>query len=392
MKIEKLTRENKQKMRTWVELDRSAIEKNYQLFRSMLKKPTKLMAVVKSNAYGHGLVQFSKEMVALGVDWLGVDSFEEGLELRQAGIKKSIMVFGYVAPEYFKEASKQNISITVSSMASLRALVKIKLKLKIHIKADTGLHRQGFLEKEMDEVLKILKKNPQIKTEGLYSHFAAGEDPKYKKYCDRQVKEYLKWVEAFNIAGYKPLRHMCASSSTMMYPKYHFDIVRVGVSMYGLWPSKETKQAVGRKYKLHPVLSWKAIISEVKVIAKGEYVGYDLTEKVKKKSKIAVVPVGYWHGYPRLLSRRGVFDVAGKKARVLGNVSMDMLVIDVTSVSRVKVGDEVSIIGGENKHWAEADMLAQDSDTINYEIVTRINPIIKRFYRINPEVARFTVG
>jgi len=387
----KLNKTEKQKMRTWVELDRSAIKKNYDLFRRIIKKPTKFMAVVKSNAYGHGLIEYAKEMARLGVDWIGVDSFEEGLEIRRVGIKKPIMVFGYVAPEYFKEAVKNNISVTISSMDSLKALAKQKAKLKIHIKPDTGLHRQGFLMEEMNKVLKILKKNPQISVVGLYSHFAIGEDPKYKKHSAGQVKEFLIWCEAFEGAGYKPLRHICATSSTMMYPEFHFDMVRVGIGIYGLWPSKETKQAVGRKYKLWPVLSWKAVISEVKTLPKGEKLGYDLTETLKRKSKVAVVPVGYWHGYPRLLSRRGALDVAGKQARVMGNISMDMLVIDVTEVKNVKSGDEVVIIGGKNNHWAEADIMAQDSDTINYEIVTRINPIIKRFYRLNPELPRFVV-
>ena len=396
----KLTKENKKKMRTWVELDRSAIKKNYDLFRRIIKKPTRFMAVVKSNAYGHGLVMYAKEMVRLGADWLGVDSFEEGLELRDAGIRKPIMVFGYTAPEYFREAVKQDISVTISSMESLKAATKIKTPnqskarygagLKIHIKADTGLHRQGFLPEEMEGVLKILKKNPQIDVVGLYSHFATGEDPKYEKTCEKQVVEYQKWVDAFHKEGHKPLRHICATSSTMMYPEWHFDMVRIGIGIYGLWPSRETKQKVGRKYKLHPVLSWKAIISEVKTLAKGESLGYDLTEKLKKKSEVAVVPVGYWHGYPRLLSRKGVLNYKGKKAKILGTVSMDMVVVDVSG-SRAKAGDEIAIIGGPNGHWAEADMLAQDADTINYEIVTRINPIIKRFYRINPEIKRFVV-
>lgn len=388
MNMSKLTKIEKDKMRTWVELDRSAIKTNYETFRGMLKKPTRLMSVVKSNAYGHGLVPFAQEVSKLGVDWLGVDSFEEALELRKAGIKKPIMVFGYTSPAYFPLALKKNISVTISSISSLLAISKMKKSPKIHIKADTGLSRQGFLLEQMDEVLKILKKNKNINLEGVYSHFAIGEDPKGKDYTDKQVEIYLKWVEALQSAGYKPLRHICATSSTMMYPEYHFDMVRVGIGMYGLWPSRETKEAVGRKYKLTPVLSWKAIMSEIKNLKKSTKVGYDLTEELKRDSTIAIVPVGYWHGYPRLLSRKGTLSVEGKEAKVLGNVSMDMIMIDVTGIPGIKIGGEVDIIGGEYGHYAEADMMASDADTINYEIVTRINPIIKRFYRINPEIRR----
>lgn len=392
----KLNKIEKEKMRTWVELDRGAIQKNYDIFRGMLKKPTRLMSVVKSNAYGHGLIPFAQEVSKLGVDWLGVDSFEEALELRKIGIKKPIMVFGYTSPAYFPDAVKKNISVTISTLNSLQTISKMKKSPKIHIKADTGLSRQGFLLEQKNDVLKILQKNKNtkktIEIEGVYSHFAIGEDPKGKDYTDQQVRTYLKWVEALQDAGYKPIRHICATSSTMMYPEYHFDMVRVGIGMYGLWPSRETKGAVGRKYKLAPVLSWKAIMSEIKNLKKGTKVGYDLTEELKKDSLIAIVPVGYWHGYPRLLSRKGILSVEGKAAKVLGNVSMDMIMIDVTGIPRVKIGGEVAIIGGKDGHYAEADMMASDADTINYEIVTRINPIIKRFYRINPEIERFLVN
>lgn len=387
----KLNKIEKDKMRTWVELDRGAIKKNYETFRGMLKKEARLMSVVKSNAYGHGLVPFAQEVSKLGVDWLGVDSFDEALELRSVGITKPIMVFGFVSPAYFGDAIKKNISVTISSINSLNALAKMKKSPKIHIKVDTGLSRQGFLEEQMGEVLKILKKNKSINLEGVYSHFAIGEDPKGKEYTDKQVEIYLKWVEAFKNAGYKPIRHICATSSTMMYPEYHFDMVRVGIGMYGLWSSKELKEEVGKKYKLYPVLSWKAIMSEIKNLKKGTKVGYDLTEELKRDSIIAIVPVGYWHGYPRMLSRKGTLSVQGKKAKVVGNVSMDMIMINVTGIPGIKISDEVAIIGGEYGHYAEADMMAQDSDTINYEIVTRINPIIKRFYRINPQVRRVIV-
>ncbi|KKR79066.1 MAG: alanine racemase [Candidatus Nomurabacteria bacterium GW2011_GWA2_40_9] len=398
-----LSQIKKTKLRTWVELDRSAIKKNFELFNSLLKKETILMAVVKSNAYGHGLVVFSKEVVRLGVKFLGVDSFEEALELRDAGIKTRIMVFGYVSPAYYREASEKNISVTISNTVALENLIKtIKPplnsllvrgdnRIKIHIKVDTGLGRQGFLMDELEKVLALLIKNKKkIEVEGLYSHLAVGEDLSGHKYTMLQASRLNIWHEAFKKEGYNPLKHICASSSAMFFPELHFDMVRVGIGMYGLWSSKETKEAFHKKYKLHPVLSWKTIITEMKSLPKGTKIGYDLTEELKRNSKLAIIPVGYWHGYPRLLSSKGVFNVNRKKVKLIGRVSMDMIVLDVTEI-RVKVGDEVAIIGGKGikrGHYAEADMMAQDSDTINYEIVTRINPIIKRFYRINPEIVR----
>jgi len=380
----------KTKLRTWVELDRKAIKKNYQTFKNILKKDCILMAVVKSNAYGHGLVPFSKEVVKQGIKFLGVDSFEEALELREAGVKVKIMVFGYVSPAYYSEAAEKNISLTISNFPALFALVKLKVrkKIKIHLKIDTGLGRQGFLMNDMKKVLNLLRKNKNVELEGLYSHLAVGEDLEGRAYTMLQAKRLGQWEVELKKAGYKPLKHICASASTMFFPELHYDMVRVGIGMYGLWSSKETKIAMQKRYTLYPVLSWKAIITEIKSLPKGAKIGYDLTEKLKRNSSLAVVPIGYWHGYPRLLSGKGVFNVKGKKVKLVGRVSMDMIVLDVTNV-KAKVGDEVAIIGGDHGHYAEADVMAQDSDTINYEIVTRINPIIKRFYRINPLIKRF---
>jgi alanine racemase len=388
----KLTQVEKTKLRTWVELDRDALEHNYKLFKSIIPRECILMAVVKSNAYGHGLVPFTKEVVKAGVTFLGVDSFEAALELREAGIKVRIMIFGYVSPAYYKEAVERNISLTISNFPALEAILKAKLnkKLKIHIKADTGLGRQGFLMEDLKKVLKILQtKEARKKTEveGLYTHLATGEDLGGRRYTMLQAERLNLWDEKFRRSGFQPIRHICASSSTMFFPELHFDMVRVGIGMYGLWSSRETKEAFHKKYKLYPVLSWKAIITETKKLKKGTCIGYDLTEELKRDSTLGVVPVGYWHGYPRLLSSKGLFNVKGKKVKLVGRVSMDMMTIDLTDV-KTKVGDEVAIIGGDFGHYAEADLMAQDSDTINYEITTRINPIIKRFYRINPLVKR----
>ena len=386
----KLTQIEKTKLRTWVELDKASIKRNYQTFKKIIGNNCILMAVVKSNAYGHGLIPFSKELVRQGIKFLGVDSFDEALELRKAGIKTKIMVFGYVSPAFYKEAALKNISITISNFPALQSLLKTKLKkkIKIHIKVDTGLGRQGFVVGDFKKVVKFLKKHKNIEIEGLYSHLAVGEDLKGREYTMLQAERLNKWEIFFKKSGHRLLKHICATSSAMFFPELHYDMVRVGIGMYGLWPSKETKSAVGKKYKLFPVLSWKTIVTELKQIPKGVRIGYDLTEKLKRNSLLGVIPVGYWHGYPRLLSSKGIFNIKGKKVKLVGRVSMDMITLDLTGVP-VKVGDEVAIIGGDYGHYAEADIMAQDSDTINYEITTRINPIIKRFYRINPLIKRF---
>lgn len=385
----KLSKIEKTKLRTWVEIDRAAIAKNYRTFRGMLRGRTILMGVVKSNAYGHGLVLFARELERLGVTFLGVDSFDEALELRRAGIKTRILIFGYVSPAYFSEAARQDVSVTISGIASLQALSKMKLgrKLKVHIKADTGLGRQGFLARDMKKVIALLKKCKSLQVEGLYSHLATGEDLGGRTYTMLQAGRLEQWHKAFAAAGWRPIKHISATSSTMFYPELHYDMVRIGIGMYGLWPSRETKEAMEKKFTLHPVLSWKTIITETKHLPRGERIGYDLTERLRRDSYLGIVPVGYWHGYPRALSSKGTFDLAGRKIKIVGRVSMDMMTIDLTG-TRARPGDEVAIIGGAHGHYAEADAMAQDSDTINYEITTRINPVIKRYYRINPLVRR----
>lgn len=382
----------KTKLRTWVELDCAAIKHNYNLYKKLIDPRCILMAVVKSNAYGHGIVPFSKELESLGVNFFGVDSFDEAIELREAGISGRILVLSYVSPFLYADAIKKNITLSISNFPALENIKKVKFtkKLKIHLKFDTGLGRQGFLDTDMPKVLNFLKNKDNQKffeLEGIFSHLAVGEDLGGKEYTKLQVERLNKWEKEINSLGYKPLKHICSSASTMFYTEYHFDIVRIGIGMYGLWSSKELKLAMRKKYKLHPVLSWKAIITEVKKLPKGAKIGYDLTKELKRNSTVGIVPVGYWHGYPRLLSSKGTFNVNGKKVKILGRVSMDMISLDLTGI-KAKIGDDVAIIGGDHGHYAEADVMAQDSDTINYEIVTRINPIIKRYYRINPFIKR----
>ena len=161
---------------------------------------------------------------------------------------------------------------------------------------------------------------------------------------------------------------------------FHFDMVRIGISIYGLWPSEEIRREAEDKIKLYPVLAWKTIVSEIKELPKGYNIGYDLTETLKKNSIVAILPIGYWHGYPRYLSGEGEMAVQGKKARILGRVSMDMIVIDVSDIPGVEVGDKVFIIGGDKNTYISVSDLAEKADTINYEIITRINPLIKRVY------------
>ncbi|MFZ2621306.1 MAG: alanine racemase [Minisyncoccia bacterium] len=379
--------ERRRGLRTWIEIDQGAIKNNYSVFRKLIGQRL-LMGVVKSNAYGHDLVTFSKALNRLGVDYFGVDSIVEGNALRRSGIKKPVLVLGYTLPERILEAVKGGISITIADFDSLEAvmrlskkIVKQSEKLKIHIKIDTGMHRQGFFLEDIPRLLEALKSINNIKIEGIYTHFSSAKDPVRPKETLKQIYIFKKVIDQFKKSEYKDLiKHSNASSGTLIFPHSNFDMVRIGIGLCGLWPSKETEKNYKNKITLKPVLSWKTIVSQIKNLPKGSRVGYDLTENVKKQTRIAILPIGYWHGFPRALSSRGFVLINGKKAKVIGRVSMDMIAVNVSGIKGVKVGDEVVLIGKSGESVLPVETMAELSDSTSYEIITRLNPLIKRIF------------
>ena len=361
-------------LRTWIEIDRGAIKNNYKIFRSLISPQTKMMGVVKSNAYGPNLIEFARELEKLGIDYLAVDSVTEGLTLRKEGIKSPILIMGYTLPEMIIKVVENNLEITVSNFDYFREIKKLNLKkkVKIHIKIDTGMHRHGFQEEDIVKVLEELKKARKIiEVIYLYTHFASAKNPAQTKETEKQIKIFNKWREAFEKAGIKPLCHTCATSGTILFSQAHFDLVRIGIGLYGLWPSTKIRSFYKNKLKLQPVLTWKAVIGEINKVKAGERIGYDFTKKLARNSKVAIIPIGYWHGYPRALSNKGQVLIRGKIAKVLGRVCMDIMMIDVTDIKNVKVRDEVIIALDEKKERMK---------TSPYELATRINPLIKRIY------------
>ena len=216
--------------------------------------------------------------------------------------------------------------------------------------------------------------------EGLYTHFAEAKNPRSGDTTKRQIGEFVKWKEFFFEAGHDPICHAGATGGAMLYPSAHFDLVRIGIGSYGLYPSTEAEHYMSRTIKLTPVLSWKAIVGEVKQVKKGERVGYDLTEMLRRDSVLAVIPVGYWHGIPRLLSSKGRVLIGGKSAGIVGRVSMDMIVVDVTDIKHVAMGSEVVLIGKQGKETILASEIARYAATTHYEVLTRLNPLIRRLY------------
>ncbi len=386
-------------LRTWIEIDAKAARKNCEVFRKIIAPQTKLWAVVKSNAYGHGLAQFSR-LVNGGVDGFCVDSAVEGVALRRAGIKKPILVLGPTLPVLFEEAARKKLTLTIANFEALKALSAFVAKKathktgapNFHIKVDTGLHRQGFYVDDLPHVIRRIAKRESQRVKnnnhlrfaisslltGIYTHFASAKDLYYPTYTERQFAEFQKAAKLFERAGFDNLMEHCAATGgVFMNQKYHLDAVRIGIGLYGLWPSKELEIQIGHKIKLRPVLSWRAVIADVKNLKAGDYVGYDLSERVADTSKMAIIPIGYWHGFPGALSSIGEVIVNGRRAKVLGRVSMDLLTVDV-SKTPCKPGDVVTILGKSRGEEICAADAAQRSGTSHYEFLTRLNPLVER--------------
>ncbi len=369
-------------LKTWIEIKQKSIEHNYRVFRLILAAKTKLWAVVKSNAYGHNFLEFARITDKFGVNGFCVDSCIEGMKLRENKIKKPILILGATLPQFFKDAKNKDLAITVSNFDILNALAKSKHQPKFHIKVDTGMHRQGFYPDDLPKAIKIIRNRKSgigNSLAGIYTHFCAAKDLTYPAYTEGQFKKFQKTLLLFEKAGFKELtRHAAATGGTLMNQKYHLDAVRVGIGLYGLWPSKELQTQRGDVH-LKPVLSWHTVVSEVKDLKKGDFVGYDLTERMTRPAKMAVLPIGYWHGLPRNLSAIAEVLINGKRARILGRISMDLTVVDVTGI-KCKPGDKATIIGRQKNEEITAYELALKAGTSHYEIVTRLNPLIKRIF------------
>ncbi len=368
-------------LRTWVELSRPALAHNLRTFRHILGPNRRIMAVAKSNAYGHGLYDLVPLLEELGVDAVGVDSIVEAATLRRKGVTRPILVMGFTLPSRFGDAARNGVAITVSSFEGLRTLASAEdgRKIRVHIKVDTGMHRQGFLPAELPRVLRFLKSRPgRIAVEGLYTHFAAAKNPARPAATRAQIAQFEAAAAAFASEGFETVRHACATAGVLNYPEAHYDMARIGIGLMGYWPSTETRRAWEGRIALRPVLSWRTLVSETKLLPAGATLGYDLTERLARDSKIGICPVGYWHGYPLALSGKGQALVRGRKVRILGRVSMDMLVVDLTDADGAQAGDVVTLIGRDRGETVDAEATARLAGTTVYELLTRLNPLLRK--------------
>lgn len=372
---------------SWVEIDSKALKHNVSQFRNLIGRDRILCGVVKSNAYGHGILEISNLLISLGVDWLGVNSIEEGKILRKGGIKVPVIILGYVPLNQLKEVVEYGFRIIVYNYETLRVLGELSDRAKrevfLHIKLETGTHRQGIYPEKVIEFIHEIKKFSFLRLEGVSTHFANIEDTTDHSYAEHQLGIFKKTVEMLESRGIKiPIKHTACTAATILFPETYFDMVRVGIGLYGLWPSRETLLSStingNPPVELKPVLTWKTRIAQIKDVKKGSYIGYGCTYKTGRNSKIAVLPVGYNEGYDRRLSNISYVLIKGHRASVRGRVAMNMIMVDVTDIEDVRLEDEVVLIGSQGKERISAEYLASLCGTINYEIVSRINPLIPR--------------
>lgn len=370
----------------WVEINRKAFLHNVREFQKRLGT-TALMAVIKANAYGHGLLEIARLSTEAGIEWFGVHSLEEGLALRQAGFRQKVLILGYLPLAWAEEAVQADLRVMVYNLETLRALAaaarKLRQPARVHLKIETGTNRQGIAINKLGSFLSYLKKNPEVKVEGVSSHFANIEDTTDDYYPRYQLNNFLQAVNFLQARGLDlPVKHMSCSAAAILFPETYFNLARVGIGLYGLWPSRETLVSCRLRgqepLKLKPVLSWRAKVAQIKAVPRGGYIGYGCTYRTTRPTRLAIIPVGYYDGYDRSLSNSAYVLIKGKRAQVRGRVCMDFIMVDITDIPGVKLEDTVTLLGSEVKEKIQADQLASLAGTISYEIVTRINPLIPR--------------
>ena len=379
--------------RTWVEVDLDAIASNFREVKQ--KAPgAKIMAVVKADAYGHGVEQVSRALAQAGADWFGVSNFEEALQLRALGHTLPILILGYTPPQEVKALCQHRISQAVYSdeyaAALSQAAVDAGVTVDIHLKLDVGMNRIGFstsgdgLAHARDAC-----RLPGFRTEGVFTHFQSADfsgDPD-GSITRSQFDRFCSAVQALEGQGIQfSLRHCCNSAASIAWDGMQLDLVRAGISLYGLSPSAECSGAVVE----HPAMQCRTMITMVKDIAAGEAVGYGRTYIAPSPRRVATVSIGYADGYLRAFSNRACMLVHGQRAPVIGNVCMDQASLDVTGIEGVRAGDIATVFGRDGESFLPLDELAVQAGTIHYELVCLISRRVPRVYFRDGKIVHVT--
>lgn len=372
--------------RVRADIDLDAVLYNMESMHKKLKPGTKIAAVVKADAYGHGAVEISRVLENLPYLWgYAVATSNEAMQLVEAGRKKPIIILGLSFPEQFEEIVENDLRPTVCTYETAQALSDIAAEknkvCRIHIKVDTGMSRIGFqVTPESADTVARISKLPNIMIEGIFTHFArADESSKAPAY--EQFKQFEKMIAMVEEKGVQiPLKHCSNSAGIVEIPECNMDMVRAGITLYGLWPSEEVDKT---KISLKPVMSLRSRVAYVKELLPGRQISYGGTFTVKKKMTVATVPVGYGDGYARGLSNKGWVLIKGQRAPICGRVCMDQCMVDVTDIPGVKIGDTVTLLGKDADEEITMEQLGELSGRFNYEFACLITPRVPRIYHEN---------
>ena len=380
--------------RTWAQIDLDAAAHNFKEIRRYVGNRSMVCCVIKADAYGHGAVRMAEEYEALGADWLALSNIEEALQVRRAGIKLPLLVLGYTPAEAADVLAENDIAQCAYSAEYCAALsenaVKSGVKVKIHVKVDTGMSRLGFYfqdierDKEAVSVVAEACRRPGLIPEGIFTHFAVADGGENgKAFTLKQFSCFMALIAELEKQGVTFKIHHCANSGAILdYPEMHLDMVRAGVILYGMEPSL----SVEHHADFRPVLSLHSVISHVKEIEPGSDISYDRTFTAKGRMRVATIPVGYGDGYPRSLSNKGYVLIHGKKAPIRGRVCMDQFMVDVTDIPDVKFGDKVTLVGKDGDEFLPVETLSDLSGRFNYEFVCDLGKRIPREYIQNGQV------
>ena len=383
--------------RTWAQINLDALNNNIRQIKSIVKPGSLLCAVVKADCYGHGYAYTAAEMSEAGADWFAVSNLAEALQLRRVGIAKPVLILGYTPPEKAAQLVYNDISQSVFSADYAEALsayaCRSGVKVNAHIKIDTGMSRIGFVYHDsvmdypvLDEIERVCAL-PGLKPEGIFTHFSSADAEHGELFTRLQYDLFLSAAGRLEARGIVfPLRHCANSAAILQYPEMDLDMVRAGIILYGHYPSA----AVEQRIPLLPVMELKSVSSMVKSVPDDTPVSYGRPYHSRGETRIATVPIGYADGYPRLLSNKADMLVAGKRARVTGNVCMDQTMLDVSAIPEAQAGLQITVFGSEHGAFLPAEELASLSGLINYEVLCGLSRRVPRVYVKNDEIIETT--
>jgi len=371
---------------SWIEIDEDALASNLASFRRRLKPGVVLQAVVKSNAYGHGIEPVARIAARAGADAFGVHTVDEAEAVERLGLAKPVLILGYVGAAQAERAVACGAEVTVYNDVTIEALSAAAItagrSVLCHVKLETGVHRQGIPIEDLSAFLDRIESLPGLKVAGISTHFANIEDTTDHSYANRQLTVFREGAALVRARVPAAVRHCACSAAALTMPDTLFDMVRVGIGMYGLWPSKETLLSCLLEGKgetpLRPVMTWKTRIAQLKAVPTGAHVGYGCTYRTAHPTRLAVLPIGYADGYDRRLSGIGTVLIGGRRAPVLGRICMNLLMVDATDIEGAQIENEVVLLGRQGVEEIAAAQMASLCNTISYEIVSRIATHIPR--------------